>query len=311
MGLADGAAGSIRVSEERAISDIPETLSPRQRERSEEEARYPQVIVRRHAEAKRDPDDILQFAIEEGLIQAQRAPVSLGLSAIGAGLIVGFSAMAVGIVSALVASGELPVPLRLAQAVVYPLGFVFCVVSGTELFTEHTATSLYPALDGHVPFSRVLRVWGLVFLGNLVGAAVSAGLLALADPVIGASAGYEVIGHHLTDPAAPALFMSAVMAGWLMALGAWLILATPPGVAEVMLIYMVTALIGLGGLHHSIAGSVEAFVAFLVTDTMGALDVLRFVTIAALGNLVGGSVFVALLNYGHIRPTQSRAPDVG
>jgi formate/nitrite transporter FocA (FNT family) len=50
---------------------------------------------------------------------------------------------------------------------------------------------------------------------------------------------------------------------------------------------------------------VEAFVAFLVTDTMGALDVVRFIGTAAAGNLVGGSVFVALLNYGHIRPIKS------
>lgn len=222
----------------------------------------------------------------------------------GAGLIVGFSAMAVGVITAMVEAGELPVPLRLAQAMVYPLGFVFCVVSGTELFTEHTATSLYPALDGRTRLRHVLRVWGIVFAGNLVGAAMSAVLLGLADPVVQATTGYAVIGHHLADPTTPALFMSAVLAGWLMALGSWLVLATPPSLAEVVSIYLVTFLIGLGGLHHSIAGSVEAFTAFLLTDSMGALDVLRFIAVAAVGNLVGGSVFVALLNYGHIRHNQ-------
>ncbi len=261
--------------------------------------------MRRHAEAKRDPDDILSFAIEEGLIQCERSTASLGLSAVGAGLIVGFSAMAVGIITSMVQGGELAGPVRLAQALVYPLGFVFCVVSGTELFTEHTATSLYPALDGKSRFTSVLRVWGIVFAGNVIGAAISASLLALADPVVHASAGYATIGHHLVDPSTSALFVSALMAGWLMALGAWLILATPPGVAEIVSIYLVTFLIGLGGLHHSIAGSVEAFVAFLLTDSMSALDVVRFIAVAAAGNLVGGSVFVALLNYGHIRPTQS------
>jgi len=278
--------------------------SPRQRQRQREDARLPRVIVQRHAEARRDPDDILHFAIEEGLAQCRRTTLSLGLSALGAGLIVAFSAMAVGVVTEMVVSGELPLPLRLAQALVYPLGFVMCVVSGTELFTEHTATSMYPALDRRTGLRSVARVWAVVLVGNLFGAFISAVLLTLAEPVVGAAAGYAEVGHHLTDPGVGALFVSAVLAGWLMAMGAWLVLATPPGVAEVVSIFVVTFLIGLGGLHHSIAGSAEAFVAWLVTDTMTPLEVARFTSVAAAGNLVGGSVFVALLNYGHLRPTQ-------
>jgi formate-nitrite transporter family protein len=285
------------------------SLSPRQKERRDEAEQIVSVIVRRHAEAKRDPDDILNFAIAEGLVQCRRSVSSLMLSALGAGLIVGFSAMAVGVVSAMVTTGELPLPLRLAQALVYPLGFVICIVSGTELFTEHTATSLYPALDGRTAMKNVLRVWAVVLTGNLAGATLSAGMLALAEPVIQASVGYATIGEHLMEPGAAALFLSAILAGWLMAMGAWLVLATPPGVAEIASIFVVTFLIGLGGLHHSIAGTAEAVLACLTTDTMGPLDVVRFISIAAVGNLVGGSVFVALLNYGHLRPTQTHEPD--
>jgi len=263
------------------------------------------VVVERIAQARRDPDRILQHAIDEGLAQCRRPTASLGLSAVGAGLIVGFSAMAVGVVSSMVSSGELALPVRLAQAMVYPLGFVMCVVSGTELYTEHTATSLYPALDRRTGFAGVLRVWATVLVGNLIGAALSAALLTLADPVVGAAEGYGMVGHHLVDPSAGGLFVSSLLAGWLMAMGAWLVLATPPGVAEVAAIFVVTFLIGLGGLHHSIAGSVEAFLAWWVAGVLGPWDVLRFVGIAAAGNLVGGSVFVALLNHGHLRSTRA------
>jgi formate/nitrite transporter FocA (FNT family) len=147
-------------------------------------------------------------------------------------------------------------------------------------------------------------VWGIVLAGNLVGAALSAVLLLLAEPVIGAREGYGVVAHHLVDPSTGALFASSVLAGWLMAMGAWLVLATPPGVAEVVSIAIVTGLIGLGGLHHSIAGSVEAFLGWWVAGAIGPWDVLRFVAVAAPGNLVGGSVLVALLNHGHLRSTQ-------
>lgn len=59
---------------------------------------------------------------------------------------------------------------------------------------------------------------------------------------------------------------SALLAGWLMALGAWLVLATPPTVSQLASIYVVTFLIGLGGLHHSIAGSAEALSGYLTSD---------------------------------------------
>jgi formate/nitrite transporter FocA (FNT family) len=98
--------------------------------------------------------------------------------------------------------------------------------------------------------------------------------------------------------------VSALLAGWLMALGAWLILATPPTASQLMSIYIVTFLIGIGGLHHSIAGAAEIFTAYLIGNELTILEVLRFIGLAMIGNLIGGSLFVAGLNYAHIRQSQ-------
>jgi glycerol uptake facilitator-like aquaporin len=46
------------------------------------------------------------------------------------------------------------------------------------------------------------------------------------------------------------------------------------------------------------------FSAYLISDVFSIPQVLRFVVITVVGNLIGGSIFVALLNYGHIRKTQ-------
>jgi formate/nitrite transporter FocA (FNT family) len=152
-------------------------------------------------------------------------------------------------------------------------------------------------------------LWVLVGSGNLLGTLVSAGLLTAADDVIDARHGYIEIGRHLVSVELFPLLVSAVLAGWLMALGAWLILATPPTVSQLMSIYIVTFLIGLGGLHHSIAGSAEVFTAYLVSDEFTLAQVARFVGWAMMGNLVGGSLFVAGLNYAHIRQSQTADPE--
>ena len=280
----------------------------RERERELEDDRFVPVIVKRTDESRRHPDDVLEAAIEEGAEQLERAPFSLLLSAVGAGLILGFTAMAVGVTSTIVHDLEPGGLGRIAVALVYPLGFVVCLMSGTELFTEHTATAVYPVLDRRSGIGRLLRLWLLVGAGNLVGTFASAFLLTLAEDVIGARAGYLEVGRHLVEVATWPLLASAVLAGWLMALGAWLMLATTSTTGQIVSIYVTTFLIGLGGLHHSIAGAAEVFTAVLVADLFSLGDAFGFILLAMAGNLVGGSFFVASLNYAHIRKSQTAHP---
>jgi len=276
----------------------------REIKRQNEDEDYVPVIVKRSDETVRHPDDVLEKAIDEGVEQVQRPFLSLLLSSVGAGLILGFTAMAVAVMTTLASSFNDPLFLRLATAFVYPLGFVICIMSGTQLFTEHTATAVYPLFAGKIAVKQLFRLWLIVILGNEIGAVASAGLLVLADEVVLAREGYILIGHHLVDHSNKALLVSSLLAGWLMALGAWLVLVTSPAISQIICIYIVTFLIGLGGLHHSIAGSVEMFTALFISDEYTLYQGLRFIGMAVLGNLIGGSIFVAGFNYSHIRKTQ-------
>ncbi|MDT8383458.1 MAG: formate/nitrite transporter family protein [Gammaproteobacteria bacterium] len=283
----------------------PESITTeRSLERESEDQHYIPVIVKRTDQSIRHPDDTLQQSINEGLEQLHRHTVSLTLSSVAAGMILGFTAMVVGVVASGMADVDQPTLVRLATALVYPLGFIICIISGTQLFTEHTATAVYPVLDRKAPFRSLLRLWIIVLIGNLIGAAFIAGLLTFADNIIQAKAGYIIVAHHLVSPATLDLIISGTLAGWLMALGGWLIMSTQATLSQIVCIYIVTFLIGMGGLHHSIAGSVEMFTAYFISDQFSLQQTARFIGLAVLGNLIGGSIFVAILNYGHIRKTQ-------
>jgi formate/nitrite transporter FocA (FNT family) len=289
-----------------AASDSPEgSRTERGHERDRENERYIPVIIKRSDETRRHPDDVLEKAIEGGLEQLDRPLISLALSSVAAGLMLGFSVMSVGVMTALTLPYDNPLLQKLLTASVYPVGFVVCIMSGTQLFTEHTATAVYPVLDRRSSIASLLRLWVVVLLGNLAGAFASACLLIAADEVIGGKEGYVHIGEHLVAFGTSPLLASSVLAGWLMALGGWLVLATHLGVGQIVCIYLVTFVIGLGGLHHSIAGSVEMFAALIVDPRLSLHQAGEFIATAVLGNLVGGSLFVAVLNYGHIRQTQS------
>ncbi len=281
-----------------------ESETDRSRERHAEDEKFVPVVVKRSEESRRHPDDMLEIAVDEGQEQLERRTVSLAISSVAAGLILSFSAMGVAVATLAFESLENSLLQRVAVALFYPLGFVMCIMSGAQLFTEHTATAVYPVLVRKASFRQLLRLWAIVIAGNMLGAMFSALLLTLADPVINARAGYIETAEHLIDFAPLPLITSAVLAGWLMAQGAWLLLSTSHASGQFMAIYLVTFLIGVGGLHHSIAGSVEIFAGIMMGASISATAALGCIGLALLGNLIGGGLFVAVLNYTHIRGTQ-------
>jgi len=296
-----------RPTRDRPTRDRQNNPSERQVNRQREEFRYASVIIKRWDQAVRHPDDVLEFSIREGIEQSERRNVSLMLSAVAAGAILAFSVMGVGVVWDAMA-GSPTLTTRIAVAAAYPIGFVLCIMSSTQLFTEHTALAVYPVLDKRGGLFDLLRVWAIVLFGNLLGCVLGAGLLASAEPVVQAHAGYAAAADHFTHAPAWPMFMSAVLAGWLMALGGWLVLATMPGIAQLMVIYLVTFTIGIGGLHHAIAGSAELLTAIFTGDTLSPVKAALSIAVVTVGNLVGGATFVAILNYGHIRKTQAPEP---
>lgn len=285
--------------EEVSIDENDKVL--RHSEKKEEDRSYVPIIIKRNDESIRHPYDTLVKAIHEGGKQHIRSKGSLFLSAMAAGLILGFAAMCVAIVAQIIPDTVDPMIERLGMAVVYPLGFIVCIMSGTQLFTEQTAMAVFPVLDKKKTISSLLILWVIVLGGNLFGTLCSSFLISLAEGVIHAKEGFVQVAHHITSYSALEIFISAILAGWLMAQGGWLILATSPGTSQLICIYIVTFIIGLGGLHHSIAGSAEVFSGMIYSDSISFALCFKFLSSSVMGNLIGGSFFVATLNYGHIK----------
>jgi formate-nitrite transporter family protein len=86
-------------SETETKPEDAELLTERAKERAKEDAQFVPVVVKRTDEAKRHPDDMLEQAVKDGLEQTQRRAGSLVLSSVAAGLIIGFTAVPVGVVT--------------------------------------------------------------------------------------------------------------------------------------------------------------------------------------------------------------------
>ena len=253
---------------------------------------------------KKAAKQILRHEIAEGLDALERPAVGLVVSGFSAGLDVGFSLflMAVAVTRA---DGELPRAVeKLLVANLYSVGFIFVILGRSELFTEQTTLAVLPTLRGRSSIGRLLRLWGLVWASNVLGATAFALLASFIGPSLGViePRAFGEIAHRMTDHTASVILLSGVLAGWLMGLLSWLVAAGRDTISQIVMVWLVTTAIGFAGLHHVVLGSVEVLAGAFAGQGISPADIVRFLVWTTLGNALGGTVFVAILKYGLARP---------
>lgn len=181
----------------------------------------------------------------------------------------------------------------------YPVGFLMVIMGRSLLFTEQTSILALPVLNNKYSFATLLRIWGVVILGNVTGGILFSFLVVFLGPELNllSLATIEAISLHVVHYEAWGLFFSAVLAGWLMGLLSWLLSSANDSITRVFFIIVITGIIGFLGLHHSIVGNVEVFSGMLVSSSVTVTDYLGFMILALAGNAAGGSIFVALFKY--------------
>lgn len=243
--------------------------------------------------------EIHENILEPGEKEIERPAAALLLSALAAGLVIGFSFLASAFASELVS----PEHRRAAAAAAYPLGFIFVIMARSELFTENTLVPVIPLLErrDRETLRLVARIWVLLLAGNLVGTLLFALTLGWSYP-LRPEFGAELLqlSRSATEGTFWEIAYGAVFAGWLMALLAWLLASTTSTLAQIVFIWLCTAPISALQFHHSIAGSIEAFYRAALGDASWGAMAGGFIVPSVLGNAVGGVLLVALLNYGQV-----------
>ena len=227
----------------------------------------------------------------------ERSLGSLFTSAFTAGLEIGISFFMILSAFALLI-GVLPSHYAIVLAsLLYPIGFIIVVIGQSLLFTEQTSLLSLPVLNGIEPLSKLLRLWGIVIAGNVVGGCLFAALmigLGLHMQLFSVS-DIDAYSEHVLEFEWWVIFGSAVLAGWMMGVAAWLVTSARDTISRIVLVSLITGSIGFLGLHHSIVGNIEVFSALLYGNTVSFWRYLIFLVIVTLGNTVGGVVFVAVL----------------
>lgn len=244
---------------------------------------------------------VFETVRREGQQELERPNASLAFSGLAAGLSMGFSLIATGMLHAALPDA----PWRgLVENLGYTLGFLIVVLGRQQLFTENTVTAIVPLLDNkdklHT-FGNVVRLWSIVLATNLIGALLFALLVfhtGSFSPDL--KHAFLQLGETTLSFGFATTLVKGIFAGWLIALMVWLLPAAEHSRLAVVII--ITYVVGAAGLSHIIAGSVEALYAVVAGAASWGYFFLDFLIPVFIGNCIGGVLLVSILNYAQVAP---------
>jgi formate transporter len=191
---------------------------------------------------------------------------------------------------------------RLAGGVAFSLGLVLVVVGGAELFTGNNLIAMAWA-SGRVTTQQIMRNWGWVYLGNLVGAVGTAALVWLAGIQ---SMGDGSVGETMVQIARSKISLDPVSAiargvlcNVLVCLGVWLCMGARTVTDKILaIVFPITGFVACG-FEHSVANMyflpIGVALAAGTAAPLSAVDAIGNLALVTIGNIFGGTVLVALV----------------
>jgi formate/nitrite transporter FocA (FNT family) len=130
------------------------------------------------------------------------------------------------------------------------------IIGRAQLFTENTLYPVIIVLDERRRLWNMLRLWATVFASNVVGALLFA-LLAERVPSLMPAYSEALVKLGLTALANTTgyIFWSGVIGGWIIALVAWMVSASYFTIGQIVIVWMLTFVVGIGHFAHCIATS--------------------------------------------------------
>ncbi len=261
------------------------------------------------------PADVALKAESVGVEKANAPLVRLFVLGLLAGSFIALGAI---FATTITAGGDLGFGLsRLLGGLAFSLGLILVILAGAELFTGNNLTVMAVA-SRKVTFAQLLRNWGIVYLGNFVGALGTAGILMASEQYLqgdgAVGARMLAIGSAKTQLDFIPALAAGVLCNLLVCLAVWLCMCARSATDKVLvIIFPITAFVA-AGFEHCVANmyfvpkalmvkawasddfwqSVEASPSDFAHLTWSSF-LLNNLLPVTIGNIIGGSVLVGLV----------------
>lgn len=260
------------------------------------------------------PQDVLSAMIQAGTVKASLPVRDLLLRGVLSGALLGVST------TLAVTAAMQTVPL--VGAIVFPVGFVIIVLLGLELVTGNFALLPLAVLERKISFKSMLSAWSWVFLGNLLGSLLYAGIYWAGQSLFGHEAGGSVAakiaaiaeskttGYSAHGFAGTAgAFCRAVLCNWMVCFGVVMAMTSSSTSGKILAAWLPIFIFFAQGFEHAVVNMFVIPCGMLFGAKVTLADWWLSNQLAVtLGNLSGGLVFTGLalyLTYRQRRPAKA------
>ena len=199
------------------------------------------------------PEEITDYTIKAGVAKTTRKNIVVLLMAILAGMYIAMGALTASTASHSVAN---PGIAKVVAGVVFPIGLMFVVINGADLFTGNCL--IYMAvLDKRVHFSMFIKNLAIVLLGNSIGAITLAwmqangGMFNMSNGGFGA---YTIsVAAGKTNLAFGQALILAIMCNLFVCAGVWMIYGATDVTGKIFASFFTVFTFVISGSEHIVA----------------------------------------------------------
>lgn len=244
------------------------------------------------------PPAMAAKAEDIGVKKATMNATSMFLMAILAGAFIGIGA----IFATTAAAGNADLPYgagRLLVGLVFSVGLILVVVGGAELFTGNTLITMAFA-SKKVSLAQLLRNWGIVYFGNLVGSVLTALFVFLGGQYMFGKGSIGLAALNIANAKVNLTFVEAlflgIMCNALVCMAVWMCYSARTTTDKILAIIPPISCFVAAGFEHSIANMYFIPIGLFIKD-FGSPKFFELIgkTAADFPNLTWGNFFVANL----------------
>ncbi len=264
-----------------------------------------------------EPSEFVSKMVDSGESKIYMSTKDTVIRAYMAGAVLGLAAMFA--ITVMVKTGN-----PLVGALLFPVGFIMLYLMKFDLLTGVFTLVPLAWLDKRpgVTFGQLMRNWGLVALGNLGGALTVAFIMSFV-----LTYGYNIDGGAIAEKVASigesrtvgyqahglegwlTIFMRGMLCNWMVSMGVVGAMISTSATGKIVAMWMPVMLFFYMGFEHSIVNMFLFPFSLIMGGDFTVMDYIIWNELpTALGNLVGGLVFVGLpLYYTHVRTSPDRS----
>jgi formate/nitrite transporter len=207
-------------------------------------------------------------------------------------------------------------------AILFPVGFVILVLLGLELATGNFALLPVGVMSKTVTISKLLRNWGWVYFGNMIGSVLYAGLFylaitnwhtgnggAIAD-LMKQAAQKKTLAYIALGPGGWATaFTKAILCNWMVTIGAIMALVSRSTIGKIVAMWLpITTFFALG-FEHSVVNMfvLPAGMMFGAPISIGQALLWNLLPVT-LGNIFAGAFLTGMALYATYSTAATQAP---